>query len=72
MTTLDIQKLTSDFPLLNQMIALEEVSWFNPNITSLEEALPYVGLGGSNIEDASQRLNSFLANTVSPLVQRAT
>ena len=59
MTTLDIQKLTTDFPLLNQMIALEEVSWFNPNITSLEEALPYVGLGDRNIEDASQRLNRF-------------
>jgi len=59
MTTLDIQKLTTDFPLVNKMIALEEISWFNPNITSLEEALPYVGLGKSNIEDASQRLSRF-------------
>ncbi|RJX73640.1 D-serine ammonia-lyase [Vibrio sinensis] len=59
MTTLDIQKLTTDFPLLNKMIALEELSWFNPNITSLEEALPYVGLGENDIEDASQRLSRF-------------
>lgn len=59
MTTLNIQKLKTDFPLVNKLIALEEISWFNPNITSLEEALPYVGLGEKNIEDASQRLSRF-------------
>ncbi|MGF1910463.1 D-serine ammonia-lyase [Vibrio kasasachensis] len=59
MTTLNIEKLTTDFPLVSKMIALEEISWFNPNITSLEEALPYVGLGTSDIEDASQRLSRF-------------
>lgn len=59
MTTLNIQKLKTDFPLVNKLIALEEISWFNPKITSLEEALPYVGLGTKNIEDASQRLSRF-------------
>ena len=59
MTTLNIQKLKTDFPLVNKLIALEEISWFNPKITSLEEALPYVGLGAKNIEDASQRLSRF-------------
>ena len=72
MTTLDIQKLTTDFPLVNKMIALEEISWFNPNITSLEEALPYVGLGKSNIEDASQRLSRFAPYLVKAFPETAT
>lgn len=59
MTTLDTQTLTQQFPLLQQLINLEEVSWFNPNITSLEEGLPYVGLDAADIADASDRLKRF-------------
>ncbi|MFA0502871.1 D-serine ammonia-lyase, partial [Vibrio sp. 10N.222.46.A1] len=56
---LNIEKLTNDFPLLKQLIALEEVSWFNPNITTLEQGLPYVGLSEEDIQDASLRLQRF-------------
>ncbi|WP_192892140.1 D-serine ammonia-lyase [Vibrio bathopelagicus] len=56
---LNIDKLTSDFPLLKQLIALEEVNWFNPNITTLEQGLPYVGMGDKDIHDASLRLKRF-------------
>ncbi|PMG56627.1 D-serine ammonia-lyase [Vibrio splendidus] len=59
MTILNIHKLISDFPLLQQLIALEEVVWFNPNVTTLERGLPYVGLGEQDIHDASLRLQRF-------------
>ncbi|CDU15478.1 D-serine dehydratase [Vibrio coralliirubri] len=59
MTVLNFDKLISDFPLLAQLVALDEVTWFNPNITTLEQGLPYVGLGEQDIHDASMRLQRF-------------
>ncbi len=56
---MDTHQLISDFPLLKKLIALDEICWFNPNITTLDEALPYVGLEASNINDASDRLARF-------------
>ena len=57
--SLNIQNLITEFPLLEQLIALQEISWFNPNITSLEEGLPYVGLNHNDIKAASDRLTRF-------------
>ncbi|MCG7586148.1 D-serine ammonia-lyase, partial [Photobacterium sp. OFAV2-7] len=59
MNALNIEKLVSEFPLVKQLIALEEVCWFNPNITTLAEGLPHVGLDQTNIKDASDRLARF-------------
>jgi len=59
MTDLNIQALGDQFPLIKQLQQLDELSWFNPNITSLKEALPYVGLDDDDIHDASYRLNRF-------------
>ncbi|UTZ41054.1 D-serine ammonia-lyase [Vibrio campbellii] len=59
MTTHNICALKTEFPLVKRLIDLEEVVWFNPNITTLEEGLPYVGLGAANIKDASERLKRF-------------
>ncbi len=59
MTTHNVTALVEEFPLVKQLIGLEEVVWFNPNITSLEEGLPYVGLGADHIQDASERLQRF-------------
>ncbi|HDM8233299.1 TPA: D-serine ammonia-lyase [Vibrio campbellii] len=59
MTTHNICTLITEFPLVKRLIDLEEVVWFNPNITTLEEGLPYVGLGAANIKDASERLKRF-------------
>lgn len=59
MNTLDTASLLQQFPLLKQLIALEETSWFNPNITRLKDALPYVGLSAQDIQGASDRLTRF-------------
>lgn len=58
MTTQNICALITKFPLVKWLIDLEEVVWFNPNITTLEEGLPFVGLGAANIKDASERLKT--------------
>ncbi|MCW8335039.1 D-serine ammonia-lyase [Vibrio paucivorans] len=57
--TIDVHTLTKQYPLLNQLIALEETAWFNPSITSLEQGLPYVGLDANDVKDASDRLKRF-------------
>ncbi|WP_421166695.1 D-serine ammonia-lyase [Aeromonas dhakensis] len=59
MKHIDVSQLTQQFPLLQSLIALEPVSWFNPKATTLEEGLPYVGLDGSDVADASARLARF-------------
>ncbi|EKM25182.1 D-serine ammonia-lyase [Vibrio sp. HENC-03] len=59
MTTYNAHALATEFPLVKRLIDLEEVVWFNPNITTLEEGLPFVGLGVANIKDASERLERF-------------
>jgi len=53
--------LLSKFPLLKTLIALQPTSWFNPNITSVEEGVKLVGLGQEEIQQASERLNRFAA-----------
>lgn len=57
--TINIEQLTEQYPLVKELIELNEVSWFNPSITRLEEGLSYVGLGSEDIQDASQRLKRF-------------
>lgn len=59
MKNIDVSQLTQQFPLLQSLIALEPVSWFNPKATTLEEGLPYVGLDGRDVADASARLARF-------------
>ena len=44
MTHTDIAGLIARFPLLEPLIALTPVTWFNPGATSLAEGLPHVGL----------------------------
>ncbi len=59
MVTFDKHSLESRFPLLKRLVALEETNWFNPNSTTLEVALPFVGLDEKDIHDASQRFKRF-------------
>lgn len=56
---MNTEQLITIFPLVAKLIKLEELSWFNPNITSLEIALPYVGLTAQDVADASARLQRF-------------
>ncbi|MCJ8213653.1 D-serine ammonia-lyase [Aeromonas veronii] len=59
MKNIDVQQLTAQFPLVQSLIALEPVTWFNPNTTTLAAGLPYVGLDNNNVVDASARLTRF-------------
>ena len=55
----DISQLIAQFPLVRSLIALEPVTWFNPKASTLAVGLPHVGLGGSDVADASARLARF-------------
>ncbi|WP_421285933.1 D-serine ammonia-lyase [Aeromonas veronii] len=59
MKNIDVQQLTRQFPLVQSLISLEQVTWFNPNATTLAVGLPYVGLDSRNVADASARLARF-------------
>lgn len=55
-----------EYPLLNQLIALQETNWFNPRIANAAEALQDVGLTQADVDDASARLVRF-----APYIARA-
>ncbi len=59
MTTIDINKLKNDYPLVRDLVDLKEVVWFNPNVTSTDQGLPYVGLTQNDVVDAQARLQRF-------------
>ncbi len=59
MNNAEMTTLIEKFPLLNDLIALKEVAWFNPATTSLAEGLPYVGLTGADVKEAHARLARF-------------
>ncbi|MFM4985477.1 D-serine ammonia-lyase [Aeromonas veronii] len=59
MKNINVQQLKAQFPLVQSLIALEPVTWFNPNTTTLAAGLPYVGLDNNNVADASTRLARF-------------
>ena len=59
MKNIDVQQLITQFPLVQSLIALEPVTWFNPNATTLAVGLPYVGLDQNDVADASARLARF-------------
>ncbi|WP_395489919.1 D-serine ammonia-lyase [Cedecea davisae] len=59
MNNAEMTTLIEKFPLLNDLIALKEVAWFNPATTSLAEGLPYVGLTEEDVKEAHARLARF-------------
>ncbi|WP_447871443.1 D-serine ammonia-lyase [Serratia fonticola] len=59
MNTLDIENLVVKFPLVQRLMDLEAVTWFNPNTTTLAEGLPYVGLTQKDVAEAEARLQRF-------------
>ncbi|WP_338657792.1 D-serine ammonia-lyase [Yersinia enterocolitica] len=59
MNSTKIDKLITDYPLVKNLINLEEVTWFNPQATTLEQGLPYVGLSQQDVADAEARLQRF-------------
>ena len=59
MTTINIDKLITDYPLVQDLIDLKQVTWFNPKVTTTEAGLPYVGLTLKDVDDAQARLARF-------------
>ena len=55
----NIQTLIAQHPLVEDLVALKETTWFNPGTTSLAEGLPYVGLTEHDVQDAHARLTRF-------------
>lgn len=49
------------YPLIRDIVALEDVTWFNPAVASVAEALGDVGLTAADVADASARLTRFAA-----------
>lgn len=56
----------NEYPLLDELIALRETSWFNPGVAGAAEALADVGLTRADVDDASARLARF-----APYIARA-
>ncbi|MDP1177694.1 D-serine dehydratase, partial [Klebsiella pneumoniae] len=50
---------TATCPLVQDLIALNETTWFNPATSALAEGLPYVGLSADDVQDAHVRLQRF-------------
>ena len=59
MTQINIEKLIADYPLVQELIDLKQVAWFNPGVTTTEAGLPYVGLTLEDVKDAQARLSRF-------------
>lgn len=55
----NIQQLITRYPLVADLVALKETTWFNPATTSLAEGLPYVGLTDADVKAAHARLARF-------------
>ncbi|CAM2882681.1 D-serine ammonia-lyase [Vibrio neptunius] len=54
-----MRHLIKQYPLIDTLTQLVETSWFNPSVTTTHIALPYVGLGKADTDDASARLKRF-------------
>ncbi len=59
MNTTAVNALITRFPLVADLIALKETTWFNPRTTTLAEGLPHVGLTQADVDDAHARLQRF-------------
>ncbi|MBS9443593.1 D-serine ammonia-lyase [Photorhabdus heterorhabditis] len=59
MKSTKIQQLLNEYPLVKNLMKLEEIFWFNPCSTTFKEGLPFVGLDADDVRDAEARLNRF-------------
>ncbi|ARX65716.1 D-serine ammonia-lyase [Bacillus thuringiensis] len=55
----EIGALQAKYPLVNKLIATEEVFWINPNIEKYERAIKDSPLNEENVKDAEERLKRF-------------
>ena len=59
MNSKQIEALVAQHPVVDDLIQLKETIWLNPNFTTLEMGLPFVGLNQNDIDDARDRLTRF-------------
>ncbi|KFD23508.1 D-serine ammonia-lyase [Yokenella regensburgei] len=59
MNNAEMTTLLTNFPLVEDLIALKETTWINPRATTLAEGLPAVGLTDADVQDAHARLERF-------------
>lgn len=57
--TVNVADLIAKYPLVDDIKALKETTWFNPGIAPYAEAVADVGLTAADIKDASDRLKRF-------------
>lgn len=54
-----IEKLKEGYPLLNKLIATEEVFWVNPNMEKYETAIKDSPLNEENVKDSGREVKAF-------------
>lgn len=55
----DIQSWKDQFPLLNKLVVMEELLWFNPNFKKSQTATEKSLLTQEDVWDAEERLKRF-------------
>ena len=54
-----LESWCASYPLIRELVALQETTWFNPGVAPVAQALADVGLTGADVADASARLARF-------------
>ena len=56
-----LENWCASFPLIRELVALQETTWFNPGVAPVAQALGDTGLTSADVADASARLGRFAA-----------
>ena len=54
-----LESWCASYPLIRELVALQETTWFNPGVAPVAQALGDVGLSAGDVADASARLARF-------------
>ena len=54
-----LESWCATYPLIRELVALQETTWFNPGVAPVAQALGDVGLSAADVADASARLARF-------------
>ncbi|MEJ3575579.1 D-serine ammonia-lyase [Pseudomonas fragi] len=54
-----LESWCASYPLIHELVALQETTWFNPGVAPVAQALGDVGLSAADVADASARLARF-------------
>ena len=54
-----LENWCASYPLIRELVALQETTWFNPGVAPVAQALADTGLTSADVADASARLSRF-------------